>query len=248
MKKRILVVDDEETLLTVITKALEREGYDVTATVDSHQALSDIAISYHGSNPYHLLITDMKMPGMSGMELVAAINNGDMALPILAITGCGDKKMVMDLMRLGCADYMDKPFTVKEIAARVKTLLAAEAGDAFEEQQEPAKETVASIGDSDDWRIIKPDGAGSHELADSLRVQMVQRLDEGVQKFRFDFSDVETVDVVMLTVLLCFGRMLSETNSDSSLEMINVNSAICSMFKHTGVTNYYVIPCAEAGS
>lgn len=76
-------------------------------------------------NTHHfdLLITDIQMPGMTGLELINEVNLMGINLPILVITNYGTRKLIIELMREGCMDYLDKPFTTKEFTNRVARVL-----------------------------------------------------------------------------------------------------------------------------
>ena len=123
MKKRILIADDEVALLRTMAFTLKRKGFDVDIVEDGENALKKIMKTYQNNKLYDLIITDIQMPGLSGLELISKTREAGINTPILAITGFGNMNMVVELMRAGCKDYLDKPFSMKEFIDRVSKLL-----------------------------------------------------------------------------------------------------------------------------
>ena len=123
MKKRILIADDETALLHTMAFTLKRKGFDVEIVEDGESAFKMIMKAYQKNTFYDLIITDIQMPGMSGLELVQKIRQAGIYTQVLAITGFGTMNMVVDLMRAGFKDYLDKPFTMNEFIERIIKLL-----------------------------------------------------------------------------------------------------------------------------
>jgi DNA-binding NtrC family response regulator len=101
--KRILVVDDNELFRDSIVETLRRLGYRIDAAVDGPSALNMI-----GLNRYDLVISDMKMPGMSGIELLEKIKHIDSDMPFLLITAYGAIETAVDAMKKGAFDFLQK--------------------------------------------------------------------------------------------------------------------------------------------
>lgn len=102
--KRILVVDDEENLRRVTQLKLHQAGYEAMTASDGAQALELLA-----RNPQDLVITDLKMPGMSGMELLQAIREGYPEIVVIVVTAFGTIESAVEAMKLGAFDYIIKP-------------------------------------------------------------------------------------------------------------------------------------------
>lgn len=124
MKKKILIADDETALLNTMAFTLKRKGFEVTIVEDGESALKNIMQTYQNNKFYDLIITDIQMPGISGIELIVKIREAGIDSPILAITGFGNMNMVVELMRAGCKDYLDKPFTMNEFIERISQLIS----------------------------------------------------------------------------------------------------------------------------
>lgn len=110
MNFKILVVDDEETLRCVLQETLVGEGYRVDVANDGFQALERFKIT-----SYDLLITDIKMQGMDGLQLIREIKKNCLLVNVIIITAYGSGETIKEAMRLGVADLFNKPFKLQEI-------------------------------------------------------------------------------------------------------------------------------------
>jgi DNA-binding response OmpR family regulator len=125
--KTVLVVDDEPTLVATLRYNLEREGYKVVAAGDG-----DKAITLARSERPDLMILDLMLPAVDGLE-VCRILRREMNLPILMLTArAGEVDKVVGL-EIGADDYVTKPFSTRELLARVRALLRRTATPADEE-------------------------------------------------------------------------------------------------------------------
>jgi nitrogen regulation protein NR(I) len=132
--KQILVVDDEPNLRRVLSAQLERDGYDVHTAEDGEQALS-ILKEHH----IDLVITDLRMPRIDGMELLRRTQKMDADLPVVMITAHGTVDNAVEALKTGAFDYLTKPFDQVEVrtivakALRTRDLSATEASHPFHE-------------------------------------------------------------------------------------------------------------------
>jgi DNA-binding NtrC family response regulator len=102
---RILVVEDDNSQRKIIEYNLKQKGYETTA-VDSVEKAIPIL---HKEN-FHLLISDMKLPGMSGIDLLREVKRERPELPVVFITAFGTIEKAVEAMKLGAYDYITKPF------------------------------------------------------------------------------------------------------------------------------------------
>jgi two-component system NtrC family response regulator len=109
-KKRILVVDDDESLRWVTQAQLQQSGYDVDAAADSVSALEQIR-----NLPPDLVITDLKMPGISGLDLLKEIRAGYPEILVIMVTAFGTVENAVEAMRAGAYDYVTKPVNMDEL-------------------------------------------------------------------------------------------------------------------------------------
>ena len=118
MRRTVLVVDDEPMVTATIRRMLEPEGWDVLAAGDGIGALDLLATL---TVPPHLVITDMRMPGMGGMELARRLHAQNPGLPILCISGYPDEPMPE------FCDALAKPFNSEDLIAKANTLVRRQA-------------------------------------------------------------------------------------------------------------------------
>jgi len=122
-KEHILVVDDEQNMRNTLAFILETANYHVTTAAEGRSALEEILAAREGDHPVDLLITDMRLPGLTGLQLIDELNYLKIKIPVLVITAYGDRSLLLELERTGCADYLDKPFDYKELVRRVDLLM-----------------------------------------------------------------------------------------------------------------------------
>ena len=126
--KQLLVVDDEPNLRKVLSAQLQRDGYDVHTAEDGEQAL-EVLREHH----IDLVITDLKMPKLDGMELLRRVVAMDEELPVVMITAHGTVDNAVEALKTGAFDYITKPFDQAEVrsvvqkALRTRDLSATEA-------------------------------------------------------------------------------------------------------------------------
>ncbi len=120
-KTRILVVDDEATARNGLAKLLEQEGYPVDLAGDGKEALASVA-----ENPPGLIITDLKMPNMDGMELIKQLRAQGVETPAIVATAFGEVATAVAAMRAGAEDYLTKPIDFDALLLVVERTLARE--------------------------------------------------------------------------------------------------------------------------
>ncbi len=114
---RILVVDDEDSILQFVSYNLRKEGYEVTCVQDGDKALAQAA-----ENPFDLVILDIMLPGTDGYEVCRKLRaTGD--VPVLFLSARDTELDKVVGLELGGDDYLAKPFGIRELQARVKALL-----------------------------------------------------------------------------------------------------------------------------
>lgn len=114
-KKNILVVDDEIVSRKKVSKILDNAGYKAEVAVDGKDGLKKIIDANNTPDQFDLLITDINMPVLDGIELLDELNELDLNIPAIAFTGNEEKEIVVELLRRGCSDYLAKPFDKKEL-------------------------------------------------------------------------------------------------------------------------------------
>jgi len=117
-KRSILVVEDEEKIARVLQLELEYEGYNVEKAFDGNEALEK-----YRSQKWDLILLDVMLPGMSGIELLRKIRNNDPLTPVILLTARGSVADKVSGLDLGANDYVTKPFEMEELLARIRANL-----------------------------------------------------------------------------------------------------------------------------
>ena len=126
-KKRILVVDDERDLCEIMLFNLHEAGYQAEAAYSAEEALQQIVnCKLSNSKSFDLLLLDVMMPGMSGYELAEHLKEDEQTqhIPIIFLTAKDTEDDTLRGFSLGADDYVTKPFSVREVTARVKAVLS----------------------------------------------------------------------------------------------------------------------------
>lgn len=119
---RILIVDDEPAITLALSKRLRREGYECITAGSAGEALKRLA-AFHP----HLVVSDVRMPGISGLELLKDVKEIDPRTRVILITAYSDIDFVIEALRHDADDYLLKPFNLKEFTASVRRALEREA-------------------------------------------------------------------------------------------------------------------------
>lgn len=112
---KILIADDSETITTLLTTALESNGYEVDVANDGHQALQLGMESEHD-----LAILDQLMPGLLGIEIIEKWREAGIDTPVIILTGIDDERTAVESLDRGAVDYVRKPFRLPELLARIR--------------------------------------------------------------------------------------------------------------------------------
>ncbi len=115
--KKILVVDDEPTLIATLRYNLEREGYEVITAQDGESA-----VALGRAHRPDIVLLDLMLPGLDGLQVCRLLRR-EMQVPILMLTAKGDEVDKVVGLEMGADDYVTKPFSMREVVARVKALL-----------------------------------------------------------------------------------------------------------------------------
>ena len=130
-KAKILVVDDEENVCRNVQKILSKEDYDVSYALSADEALEQMA-----KESYSILISDIVMPGMNGLEFLKLVKNQWPLTKVIMFTAYASTDTVVKAIRLGAIDYIPKPFTPDELRLPVELILVGELSEASATEQE----------------------------------------------------------------------------------------------------------------
>ena len=121
----ILVIDDDESLRDTVAVMLEQEGFTIAQAADGRTGL-DRARTLKPD----LLLVDLRLPGLSGMEVCKQLRSSNIKTPIIVLSAVGDEVDKVLLLEIGADDYVVKPFRVRELLARIHAVLRRTAPDA----------------------------------------------------------------------------------------------------------------------
>ena len=116
----IIVAEDDEDILDLITLLLERRGYEIARAADGQEALGLVSL-----RPPDLAVLDVRMPKVNGFEVSRRIREGDDTrdVPVILLTALAYERDVAQGFDMGATDYIKKPFSPQELVARVDTIL-----------------------------------------------------------------------------------------------------------------------------
>ncbi len=115
---KILIVDDDEDICTTLSEILEEEGYEVEYVTSGSNAISKIE-----RNNYDIIITDLIMPRISGMDLLSYIKRDKPDTEVIMITAFGSIENAVEAMKRGAAEYIEKPFKLNDIRTSIKRVI-----------------------------------------------------------------------------------------------------------------------------
>jgi two-component system response regulator AtoC len=136
--RRVLVVDDEENLRHMLQTLLKREGYEPVGVASVDSAVREL-----DNLPYDIIITDLRMPGRSGLDLVDEVRRRNLDATVVVMTAFGSKEVAIEAMKRGAYDYLSKPFEADELILLLRK--AEERERLYRENQSLARQ-VRSAG------------------------------------------------------------------------------------------------------
>ncbi len=117
-QQHILIIEDEQTIATLISYNLKKEGYLTTILTDGSQALQELQ-----RGDYDMMLLDVMLPGSDGFQILASVRRMGMKLPIIMVTARNSEEEIVQGLMNGADDYMIKPFGVGELLARISAVL-----------------------------------------------------------------------------------------------------------------------------
>src|SRR3989344_4687126 len=214
---RLLVVEDEPKLASVIARGLGAKGYAVDTIDDGEKALTRISIHY---KDYDLIILDLMLPSLDGLAVCRQVRAQNIVTPILVLTARAETETKVELLLAGADDYLVKPFSFDELLARIHALLRRPA-EALPEiltygdiELNPIEHT-ATRGGEPLILTLKEFGLLEYFLRHPGEVVNREDLLAHLWDFNYEsFSNVIDVHVKNLR------RKLGEANRDSALETV----------------------------
>ena len=139
-KKKVLVIDDERIVLDSITKILKDEDFAVDVNLSGRQGL-ELALQ----KDYDIVLTDLRMPDIGGMRVLRDIKRAKPATPVVMITGFGSVQSAVQAMKLGAAEYLEKPFAPEDLVKVIQKALHIAKTTPAEDQRLIHKQEVLKV-------------------------------------------------------------------------------------------------------
>jgi DNA-binding NtrC family response regulator len=126
-RPRVLLAEDDAELRQLLSGVLRRDGFEVLEARDGNELLSLIGreIATRGEQGFSLIVSDIRMPGFTGMTILAGLRRADWPTPVMLITGFGDPNTHREAERLGAAAVFDKPFDMDDFRTAVVNLIGS---------------------------------------------------------------------------------------------------------------------------
>ncbi len=119
---KILVVDDDSGTLNALKACLVSAGHQAILAADAYKALDRIESAIRGNDSIDLMVTDLKMPGMNGLELIKTVRWKGSCFPVILMTAYGNEIVQQELTELGSCGYLDKPFSPESLLTTIEDL------------------------------------------------------------------------------------------------------------------------------
>jgi len=139
-KNKALVIDDEQIVLDSVSKILKDENYEVDVSLSGREGLNQAI-----EKEYDIVLTDIRMPDIGGMRVLRDVKRSKPSLPVVIITGYASVKSAVQAMKLGAADYIEKPFTPDQLLKAVDAALDMAATQVPEVQDLIHKEEMIKV-------------------------------------------------------------------------------------------------------
>jgi DNA-binding NtrC family response regulator len=139
-KKKVLVIDDERIVLDSIIKILKEENFEVDVNLSGRQGLE-----WALQKDYDAVLTDLRMPDIGGMRVLRDIKRAKPAMPVIMITGFGSVKSAVQAMKLGAAEYLEKPFAPDDLVKVIQKALHIAATTPPPDQRLIHKEEILKV-------------------------------------------------------------------------------------------------------
>jgi two-component system response regulator FixJ len=164
--KRVFVVDDDDDVRDTTALLLRLEGYDVEAFASGRALLESLSAPYYGC-----VITDIRLPEIDGVELIAQMREKSIPLPVIVVTAYADVPLAVQAMKLGANDLLMKPFKLDALLAALEAASAQNKSE--EDHLQSIREHLATLTDreTDVLRALLA-GKGNKEIAHHLGISL----------------------------------------------------------------------------
>jgi FixJ family two-component response regulator/glycine cleavage system H lipoate-binding protein len=222
-EKMVLVVDDETSVCKSVKRILEKDGLEIDEALSGEEALNLLTKKQYG-----VVVTDMMMPGIGGMDLIRAVNQKWPEISVIMITGYATIKTAVQAMKTGAFDYIPKPFTPEELSGvvsrameRMKIYLKEKSGEIEEPRRRFKKGEQRYYILEHSWAFIEDDG--------NVRVgvdDMFLRTTGDIINFDLPFEGDMLEQGMSCARITCHGLKINKVWSPVSGKVIQVNEKL----------------------
>lgn len=212
----VYVVDDEDDALELFSDVLT-VNFDVKTFNSPVEALQTIA-----KQPPQCLLTDLIMPEMNGVEFVRKIRRSNQDLPILVLSGYGDRDQVVDIFRMGCFDFLSKPIKYQELTDKVRSIIATQKSESALLSVQRANKVVSIREEAGRLELkFARDSLASQDSLTLVRLQLTKVVSAYGRELSFDFSEVEDMSIDALIFIKSYLRNLDLDHKKYHMENLS---------------------------
>lgn len=225
---KILVVDDEKDIRALLTEHLEEQGYTVMEAMNADEALHNIRVGRPD-----LVLLDISLPGMNGLEVLRRIRRDAADIGVIMISGNEDVGLARSTVQLGALDYLFKPFDLERLDRAVRSNLGLARGG----PGAPALEI--SVDHRGDVAVLAPSGSLDARGADQIKQALARLMDRGTAKLVVDLDRVDYLDSSGLGALVSAMKRARTMSGDLRLcapsENVRAILDMTGLIKHVAV-------------
>lgn len=197
--QRVYIVEDEESVRESLSDLLESAGVPTTTYPSAEAFFEGVP-----ANPAGCLLLDVRLPGMSGMELQQRLGRSDFQLPIIIMTGHGDVSMVRTALKAGAVDFLPKPFQDRELLEAVENAFALDV----------ARRTAANV----ERNILSRVGTLTHREREVMNL---------VTAGLTNVEIADRLDIRLVTVKMHRGQVMEKMQAESLAELVKMSERLC---------------------
>lgn len=197
MNKKIMVIDDDQIILDSVKKILSKENFEVHTSLSPKEGLERVL-----KEEFSLVLSDIRMPEIGGMKVLREIKKEKPELPVIIITGYSSVDTAVQSMKLGAADYVEKPFSPDDLLNRIEKASTGSTDTAIPSQEKQGlvhKETVLSILDrlgkdplfEEEMFSKKVDALDSFDLTSQEKLALLTGDQKWIESFTGPLTDLQ---------------------------------------------------------
>ena len=206
-KPHVFAIDDEKDALEIFEEALAK-SFDIELFSDPEVALKELE-----KRQPDIVVTDIMMPNMDGVTLVRKLKRISKTLPVIVMSGHSDRNQIIEIFKLGCFDFVSKPFRYDELAQKIHMVLDENNSIRDNFEQRILKDSMRTFKDGESLVIgFNQDVLSHNELSQIVRKEIYRPIQDHTGPVRIDLRSVKTISSENLVILHSFMKHL-DSNS-----------------------------------